>query len=216
MDAHTHETANQRFKARGGERTRLAMIGAVVFHLAVLTVVQPLPVDAVAAAAEAELEVVLPTEITLPEPLPPIARPATPIVGAVDIDPGATIPITGFDDVPDLPVRPPRVEADPNAVRFIPHDTPPRLLNGDEVGVALRAEYPQRLRRSGVEGRVLLWLYVETDGSVTRSQVMTSSGSAELDEAAVRVARGMRFAPARNRDRETAVWVQQWIDFRIR
>jgi len=36
-----------------------------------------------------------------------------------------------------------------------------------------------------------------------------------LDEAAVRVAERMKFRPAKNMDRPTAVWVQQWISFRI-
>lgn len=208
-------TANQRFKDRSGHWTRMGLLGAVALHLGIFLVVQPFSVDALGAAEEAEIELVVPKDLRVPEPPPDIPRPSMPIVGSLDLDLGTTIDLVPFEDVPDLPVRAPSVDADPDAVRFIPYDTPPHLENEAEIGRALRREYPANLRRAGIEGRVLLWLYVDESGRVIRSQVKETSGSERLDEAAMRVADSMRFRPARNMDRPTAVWVQQWISFRI-
>ncbi|MFB6241128.1 MAG: TonB family protein [Gemmatimonadota bacterium] len=47
-------------------------------------------------------------------------------------------------------------------------------------------------------------------------RVQQSSGYPALDRAAKEVAAEMRFSPAMNRDRKTAVWVQQAIEFEVR
>ncbi len=208
-------TANQRFKTRSSNRTGLSLVGAVALHLAVLLVVQPFEVDSLGAAATEDLRLIVP-EIRLPEPPAEIPRPSMPIVGELSLDVNRTIAPTDFDYLDDLPPAPPPQRRDSNTLRFIAYDTPPTLENRGEIARVLRREYPSTLRRAGVEGRVLLWLYVDETGRVTRSEVKQSSGSAALDAAALHVAERMEFQPARNRDRETAVWVQQWLTFRIR
>ncbi len=52
-------------------------------------------------------------------------------------------------------------------------------------------------------------------GQVVKSEVRVSRGRKEFDEAAQRVASSMFFQPPLNRDKKTAVWVQQAITFEV-
>lgn len=92
--------------------------------------------------------------------------------------------------------------------------TPPRLINGDEVQAAISAEYPPRLREAGIGGVVRLSLLVGRDGVPTDSRLLQSSGNADLDRAARRVAVVLRFSPAVDRDgRPVEVWASFPIVF---
>ena len=67
-----------------------------------------------------------------------------------------------------------------------------------------KPDYPERARRSGLEGRVVIEVRVAADGSVTASEVFESSGSDELDEAALEAALAAKFSPARQDGRPVA------------
>lgn len=88
----------------------------------------------------------------------------------------------------------------------------PRLLNGDEVTAAIDAEYPDQLRDAGIGGVVRLSLLVGRDGVPTDMRLLQTSGNAELDRAATRVARVLRFEPARSRNGDA---LQVWASFPI-
>lgn len=208
-------TRNDRFKARSADLTRLSLLAAVAVHAAAFLLVGPFEVDGLAATEAAGIELVIPS-VDLPEPPADIPRPAAPVLGDIELSERVTIPRTDFDAVePGVPA-PPSMEGGEGRVRFIPYDTPPVLIDREEVARILEREYPARLRSAGVAGTVELWLYVETDGRVTDAEIRASSGNTALDEAALRVGRRMRFEPALNRDRPTAVWVRQPVTFRIR
>lgn len=208
-------TGNDRFKARSADFTRLGLLVAVAVHAVAFLLIGPFEVDGLAATEAAEMELVIPT-VDLPEPPADIPRPAAPVVGDLDISHEITIPRTDFEGFEPAVPAPPRVEDAKGRVRFIPYDTPPVLRDREDIARILEREYPSRLRAAGVRGTVELWLYVGIDGRVTDAEIRESSGNAALDEAALRVGRQMRFVPARNRDRPTAVWVRQPVTFRIR
>lgn len=88
----------------------------------------------------------------------------------------------------------------------------PRLVNGDEVTAAIETEYPQQLRREGVGGVVRLRLLVGVDGVPVEFRLLDSSGFPLLDQAAGRVARVLRFDPARNSKGDP---LQVWAAFPI-
>jgi TonB family protein len=93
--------------------------------------------------------------------------------------------------------------------------TPPRLLNGDQVVAAIEREYPPELRAQGIGGVVRLRLLVGTDGVPVQVAILDSSGNAELDQAARRVAPVLRFGPATDRDgNPVRVWASFPIAFR--
>ena len=71
---------------------------------------------------------------------------------------------------------------------------PPSFLSRQEP------VYPERARRTGVEGVVGVRIALAADGSVRQVELTQSSGSRLLDEAALAAARASTFAPAsRNR-----------------
>jgi TonB family protein len=117
------------------------------------------------------------------------------------------------DAVPTVDATRPQLDDPSERPSFVPYDTSPRLANAEELGQAVRDEYPASLRESGVGGRVEIWLYVNTEGAVANSQVKTSSGEPALDEAAQAVAAQMEFTPALYEESPTAVWISQWIAF---
>jgi len=96
---------------------------------------------------------------------------------------------------------------------FLPYDRPPTLTNRAEIRKKLAEAYPADLEAAGTRGRVELWLHIDEQGEVVGHEVKTSSGVQSLDDAAVEVARTMRFEPALNRDQPTPVWVSQWVTF---
>lgn len=89
---------------------------------------------------------------------------------------------------------------------------PPRLANGEEVQAAIAAEYPPELRNAGVGGVVRLRLLVGRDGVPVEFRLLDGSGFPVLDQAAGRVARVLRFEPARNSDGDP---LQVWAAFPI-
>lgn len=92
------------------------------------------------------------------------------------------------------PVSAPSVVVAPSA----PPPAPPEVVRvAARVLRTAKPEYPERARERGDEGRVVLVAEVLADGSVGEVEVLTSSGVAALDEAAVEcVRRRWRFDPA--------------------
>lgn len=72
-------------------------------------------------------------------------------------------------------------------------------------------EYPVRAARNGETGTVRLALLVGADGRVSSSRVSKSSGSRDLDRAAVQALSLCKFQPAVNNGQAEAGWAQ--IDY---
>lgn len=102
------------------------------------------------------------------------------------------------------------------AVRFVVHTEPPRLLNTDRLLRSIEEEYPRTLREAGVGGTTVVQFLVSEEGRVQEQVVKESSGNAALDNAALRAIRVARFSPARNRGRTVALWIEMPITFRAR
>lgn len=98
---------------------------------------------------------------------------------------------------------------------FTPFTHAPALRNPAEVGEAIAAEYPVRLRSSGVEGKVLLYFLIDGQGQVRDARVARSSGREEFDDAALRVARVFAFTPALRQDHPTPVWIALPVTFQL-
>lgn len=98
--------------------------------------------------------------------------------------------------------------------RYVARDREPRLVNGDEVSRLLGEEYAEIREEDDRGGTVVAWIFVDEDGGASQVRVFESSGREALDQAALRVARSMRYEPARMGDDPVGVWVHQRIDFR--
>ena len=67
--------------------------------------------------------------------------------------------------------------------------------------------YPAVSRRLGEQGRTLLRVFVNADGSAREVQVQTTSGYPRLDRAAREAVERWQFAPAREGARAVGAWV---------
>jgi protein TonB len=102
-----------------------------------------------------------------------------------------------------LPARP---AAGPKGVEL-----PPVALNANSP-----ITYPDALAKQGIEGTVLLRLYVDTLGRAVNdsTRVAESSGYPALDSAALRAVPELRFAPAERDGQRIAALFLQPIHFR--
>jgi protein TonB len=76
--------------------------------------------------------------------------------------------------------------------------------------------YPRSARRDGVRGRVVLQIAVDAGGCVTRSEIVTTSGAPELDDAAQDAIELVRFLPAEKGGHAVASTAQVPWDFNLR
>ncbi|MFL5521029.1 MAG: energy transducer TonB [Gemmatimonadales bacterium] len=90
-------------------------------------------------------------------------------------------------------------------------ELPPVSLNANSP-----VTYPPALVSQGIEGTVLLRLYVDTLGQILddSTRVAESSGYPALDSAALRAAPELRFAPAERDGKPIAALFLQPIHFR--
>ncbi|HSK21382.1 MAG TPA: TonB family protein [Longimicrobiales bacterium] len=96
---------------------------------------------------------------------------------------------------------------------FTPMTKAPELLNRGDVQRALISNYPPLLRDAGIGGAPTLHFFIDETGVVRKTIMSRSSGYPALDEAALEVAKIMRFTPAKNRTRDVPVWVEIPIVF---
>lgn len=76
-------------------------------------------------------------------------------------------------------------------------------------------QYPTAAREQGIEGVVLLEVRVRADGRVEEFRLKASSGSAMLDDAALKTVKGWTFVPARRGPRSVESWVEVPVKFAL-
>lgn len=215
-------TAHDRFKASFRPVFWGSLILATCVHFAVFTLWPSMSAEVVYLTAEELTAITLPPEIQIPAAPEAIARPAMPVVAANVVDETITIAPTTFESNPvsELP-PPPSLRQNTlsdlaEAPTFTPYTVRPEIKNRGEVAAALSREYPVLLRDAGIGGTVLVWIFIDENGSVVRTQVHTTSGQQALDQAALKVADIIQFTPALNRDKRVPVWISLPILFEIK
>ena len=84
-----------------------------------------------------------------------------------------------------------------------------------EIYLLQNIHYPEAAQRAGVEGKVMVQFFVETDGSITESNVVQRL-SKECDEEALRVVNAMpRWKPGRNEGQPVRVSFLLPIRFKL-
>jgi TonB family protein len=105
-------------------------------------------------------------------------------------------------------------------MRLTDHATPPPVNPAEDPPVAINpvspVRYPPALLEQGIEGRVLLRLYVDSAGTVVpdSTRLAESSGYPALDSAAMAGARELKFSPALLQGRPVAAPFLQPVQFR--
>lgn len=109
---------------------------------------------------------------------------------------------------------------DDGTMRLVDHRAPPPTTPAEEPPVAINpvspVRYPPALLAQGIEGRVLLRLYVDSAGNVVpdSTRIAESSGYPALDSAALVGSPELRFSPALIQGRPIAAPFLQPIQFR--
>lgn len=105
-------------------------------------------------------------------------------------------------------------------MRLVDHNAPPPTTPAEEPPVATNpvspVKYPPALLEQGIEGRVLLRLYVDSAGTVIpdSTRIAESSGYPALDSAAIAGSPQLRFSPALQQGQPIAAPFLQPVQFR--
>lgn len=211
------ETANEKMKRQSEAWLPRSIVVAVLLHAALFTLTPTMTTADVKGARDGDV-VIIPPPLQLPPPPEPIARPAAPVIGSIDITDDITIPDTRPDAWTTELLPPPARAAEQDRAGFEMFTlsmVAPHLLNPQEVERELARTYPSVLRDAGIGGEVDVNLWLDETGSVVRAEIGRSSGYALFDEAALKVVDAMRLAPARNRDTPVRVIVTVPVRFTV-
>ncbi|MES2757774.1 MAG: energy transducer TonB [Pseudomonadota bacterium] len=159
-------------------------------------------------------------ELTPPPPAPEPPRPMPKVAPPQIIAPPPEVEVTqtppldsvaaivAADPAPPAPTAPSQAEAPPApAASNANPGTMRTAVLADADGCA-RPDYPAKAVRNNESGTVTLALLVGTDGRVAGSRVQSSSGSRELDKAAVAALSMCKFKPATNGGVAEQAWAQ--------
>lgn len=209
--------ANCQFKRSWLPSVSLAVILSVGLHIGVLEAFPQMGTEKMSSEDGSSTEVVdMPPSTEVPSPPDRVARPSEPEVATAPVTPEATIAPTDFTEEkrrPETPTPPAVNSSAGDRPSFIPRDVDPKLQNESRLRELLKQKYPPALAEAGIGGTVVLWVFVDTEGEVVKSEVRQSSGYDKLDAAALDIAEEMAFEPARNRDKPVGVWVAHRITF---
>jgi protein TonB len=121
---------------------------------------------------------------------------------------------------PDLPRAPappvaqrPAPQMDPVEPPYPPAPTPAAATSAPVAISTPAPRYPASALRRGESGEVLLRIEVDPAGMPYSMDIVRSSGSRELDRAALVAARGWRFRPALRDGQPVSGWVNVPITF---
>lgn len=197
--------------SRGGLAFVLAL-HALVFWLLLQTKLITLPEQ----LAVLNISLIQPAEETKPRPdvTPPRPRPVKPRPAPpqppVQLAAPETSPAPSPAAVPPAPTTAAPVAAPPAPVQA----TQPRF-DADYLDNP-KPPYPPLARRMGEQGRVVLRVHVDADGSAGEVLLHVSSGSPRLDESALLTVRRWKFVPARRGAEAVAAWVLVPIAFTLK
>ena len=95
-------------------------------------------------------------------------------------------------------------------VKFIPYDDPPRPLT------PIRPKYPKAAKEKGIEGTVIVQVFIDEKGRVKETKIMKGIPNSGLDEAAIEAIKKTRFIPAKAREKKVGVWISIPVNFRLK
>ena len=140
---------------------------------------------------------------------PPPARPSVPVESeSEDVADDVTFDEFNLDDFDAWDAPPPPPEGP--RVKFIPYDDPPVPLT------PIRPKYPEIAQEAGIEGTVVVQVFVDDRGRVKDTVILKGIPNTGLDEAATVAIRAVRFRPAKQRERAVGVWISIPVNFRLK
>ena len=139
---------------------------------------------------------------------PPPARPSVPVESeSEDIADDVTLDEFNLDEFDAWDAPPPPPEGP--RVKFIPYDDPPVPLT------PIRPKYPEIAQEAGIEGTVVVQVFVDDRGRVKDTVILKGIPNTGLNEAAVAAIKRTKWKPALQRDKKVGVWISIPIIFEI-
>lgn len=188
-------------------------VGLFVLILAAKTVVPqimeiPMVVDLL--PAREELPQAKPLPMAKPQPVAkPTPAPKTPAPKLETTSSEAPAPVA-----PVAPVAPPSPPAPPAPAAPAAPSVSQARFDTDYLRNPA-PPYPALSRRMGEEGKVILRVSVNPQGSAESVEIRTSSGSSRLDESALKTVANWKFIPAKRGDTAIQSWVLVPIIFKL-
>ncbi|MCH7612999.1 MAG: energy transducer TonB [Candidatus Marinimicrobia bacterium] len=93
---------------------------------------------------------------------------------------------------------------------YIPYDEPPYPLT------PIRPKYPLFAMNGGVEGTVIVEVFVDKNGRVTETSIMKGIRHSSLNGAAIKAIKSTKFKPAKQKGEPVGVWISIPISFRLK
>jgi len=93
-------------------------------------------------------------------------------------------------------------------VKFITYDDPPKPLT------PIRPKYPKIALDAGIEGTVIVQVYVDVNGRVKETNILRGL-TPELDQAAIDAIKSTKFKSAMARGKPISVWISIPVNFRL-
>jgi TonB family protein len=213
--------ANDRLKNSFNNWFWGSLLGAAAIHFLALAFWPEMTAADVSIVSTQMEQIELIQEFEIPPPPEQIQRPAVPVLSTdINIADDITIGEVTFDENPVGALPPPPTGSGVNIAdqpTFTPYEVRPTLRNTPQFTQALERRYPPMLKDAGIGGQTVLWVYINEQGQVQNTRVVTSSGYEQLDQVAETVMREVaQFTPARNRDQAVPVWIQLPVTFQTR
>ncbi len=145
-----------------------------------------------------------------PTPLPPpplpvavVSAPPSPnaVTGSTAPQPPAppvAAPVSAAPSAPPAPPAPPRIQLPDSNADYLNNRPPP---------------YPPLSKRLGEQGKVVVRVFIDTDGNATLAEIRTSSGYDRLDQTALKTAQAWKYVPGKVNGEPKAMWFNVPINF---
>ncbi|MFQ5823312.1 MAG: TonB family protein [bacterium] len=113
-------------------------------------------------------------------------------------------------------VQPPLDYSQQKGVVFKEYDKPPMPIGGFKA-IQQNLQYPEIARKAGIEGRVILNVYVNEQGEVEDVKIAKSinEGQSGFEEVAIAAVKSVKWEPAENKGSPVAVWVAIPVVFKL-
>lgn len=94
--------------------------------------------------------------------------------------------------------------------KYIPYDDPPSPLS------PIRPKYPIAAMNAGIEGIVIVQVFVDKNGRVTETSIMKGIPHSGLNGAVIKAIKSTKFKPAKHKGEPVGVWISIPVYFRLK
>jgi TonB family protein len=127
-------------------------------------------------------------------------------------------PQTMTSTVATIKDQSPPLQEDENnegSLLFVAYDEPPEPIGGF-AAIQTNLKYSEILRKTRVEGKVIVKVLINEKGYVVKTEILKSLGNNDGDAAAIEAIRKVRWKPAMQHNRPVKVWISIPVIFNLK